>query len=66
MLKFNGQWRFKTPGAIPQQVDEQFFQIINQLSQGRQEIFERFKQTFGAASGNLDIPEGLTRLFRRI
>jgi hypothetical protein len=52
MLKFNGQWRFKTPGATPQRVDEQFFQIINQLSQGGQEVFERFKKTFGAASGN--------------
>jgi hypothetical protein len=52
MLKFNRQWRFKTPGAIPRKVDEQFYQIINQLSQGSQEVFEQFKKTFGAASGN--------------
>lgn len=53
MLKFNDNWRFDSPGAISQIVDQEFFQIINKLAKGEQIVFEHFKKTFGAASGNV-------------
>lgn len=51
MLKFDERWRFESPGNVPQQVDEQFYKIINKLAKGEQSVFERFKRTFGAVSG---------------
>jgi hypothetical protein len=52
MLKFNDKWRFDSPGAISQQVDQEFSHIINKLAKGEQSVFEHFKKTFGSASGN--------------
>jgi hypothetical protein len=52
MLKFDERWRFESNDSIPRQVEEEFFQIINKLAKGEQFVFERFKNTFGAASGN--------------
>ena len=52
MLKFNERWRFDSPGEIPHEVDEQFFQLVNKLAKDEQVVFEKFKRTFASASGN--------------
>jgi hypothetical protein len=53
MLKFDDKWRFDSPDVIPQQVDQEFFKIINKLAKGEQTVLEHFKNSFGAASGNV-------------
>lgn len=53
MLNFNDNWRYDSPGPIPQQVDLEFFKLINRFAKGEQSVFEHFKQTFGSASGNV-------------
>ena len=53
MLEFDCQWRFATPGQIPDDVvDDVFEQIIGKVvSHGeRQEILEVFKRRFGQAA----------------
>jgi hypothetical protein len=53
MLKFNGTWRFDTPGAIPAEVVTAFFELIRKVAtQGeRQRTLEHFKSFFGSAAG---------------
>lgn len=53
MLKFNGTWRFSSPGGIPDGVVNDFFDFISRIAtQGsRQGILEHFKSYFGNAAG---------------
>lgn len=53
MLKFNGAWRFDSPGPVPSRVMAALSDLIGKIaSQGdRQTIFEHFKSYFAGASG---------------
>jgi len=53
MLKFNGAWRFDSPGELPHGVVIEFSTLIGKMAaQGdRQEVFEHFKHYFAGASG---------------
>jgi hypothetical protein len=54
MLKFNGAWRFDSPGAIPQGVIDDFFELIGRIvAQGEcQKILELFMVYFASAIGS--------------
>ena len=54
MLKFNGAWRFHSPGAIADGVQHDFFNLIRRIAaQGsRQRILETFKSHFANAMGS--------------
>jgi hypothetical protein len=54
MLKFNGAWRFHSPGRIADGVSAEFSRLIGKVaSQGdsRQSILEHFKTYFASAAG---------------
>jgi hypothetical protein len=53
MLKFNGGWRFDSPGPIPNGVVWDFSELIGKIAaQGDQQpILEHFKQYFAGAAG---------------
>jgi hypothetical protein len=53
MLKFRAEWRFDSPGAIPDGVVTAFVDLIGKIAtQGdRQTILEHFKSYFGRAAG---------------
>jgi hypothetical protein len=53
MLKFNGAWRFDSPGAIVLDVVGEFSRLIGKIAtQGaRQDILEHFKTYFADAAG---------------
>lgn len=54
MLKFNGAWRFDSPGRIADGVSAEFSRLIGKVaSQGdsRQSILEHFKAYFASAAG---------------
>jgi hypothetical protein len=53
MLKFNGAWRFDSPGPIADGVSDEFFRLIGKVaSQGsRKDILEYFKDFFAGAAG---------------
>src|SRR6185503_9778420 len=54
MLKFNGAWRFDSPGHIASGVSAEFSRLIGKVaSQGdsRQSILEHFKSYFASAAG---------------
>lgn len=53
MLKFNGAWRFDSPGLVPNGVVAAFSDLIGKVAtQGdRQTILEHFKSYFGDAAG---------------
>jgi hypothetical protein len=53
MLKFNGAWRFDSPGRIADGVSAEFSKLIGKVaSQGsRQSILEHFKGYFASAAG---------------
>jgi hypothetical protein len=53
MLKFNGKWRFDSPGRIADGVQGEFSRLIGKIAtQGsRQEILEHFKSYFAGAAG---------------
>ena len=53
MLKFNGSWRFDSPGKVPNGVVTGFSELIGKIAtQGdRQTILEHFKSYFGDAAG---------------
>jgi hypothetical protein len=53
MLKFDGAWRFDSPGRIPGGVIRGFSDLIGKIaSQGdRQDILEHFKSYFAGAAG---------------
>jgi hypothetical protein len=54
MLKFNGAWRFDSPGRIADGVSAEFSRLIGKVaSQGdsRQSILEHFKSFFASAAG---------------
>jgi hypothetical protein len=53
MLKYNGAWRFESPGSIPSGVIDDFSELIGKMAtQGDlQTIFERFKSFFAGAAG---------------
>ena len=55
MLKFNGAWRFDSPGGIPAGVVNDFFDLIGRIasqSERRQAVLEHFKRYFANASGS--------------
>ena len=54
MLKFNGTWRFDSPGEIPYGVVNQFSAFIGRIAAqaDRQTILEHFKDYFAGASGS--------------
>jgi hypothetical protein len=54
MLKFDGRWRFNSPGKIPDGVQEDFFDLIRKtVAQGdRQRLLEHFKTYFANAAGS--------------
>lgn len=51
MLKFNDDWRYSSPGAIPAQVDAEFSQLIKRLAKDDQPVLEHFKKYFASAAG---------------
>lgn len=53
MLKFNGAWRFDSPGAIAAGVSSEFSRLIGKIATqgGRQDILEHFKSYFAGAAG---------------
>ena len=53
MMQFNPDWRFDPPSPIPQNVREQFFEMIGRCGtrERRHEILEHFKVYFAAAAG---------------
>jgi hypothetical protein len=53
MLQFNGDWRFETPGPIPNGVYNDFSDLIGKITtQGDdQKVYERFKAYFASAAG---------------
>lgn len=54
VLKFNGAWRFDSPGEIPVGVVNDFFDLIVRIasqSERRQSVLEHFKSYFANASG---------------
>jgi hypothetical protein len=53
MLKFNGAWRFDSPGRIANGVSAEFSKLIGKIaSQGsRQSMLEHFKSYFASAAG---------------
>lgn len=54
MLKFNGAWRFDTPGSIADGVSAEFSRLIGKIvPQGsRQAMLEHFKDFFAGAAGS--------------
>lgn len=48
MLQFDPQWRFASPGSMPDEAIDSFVSIINQIGfqRNRKSILERFKQAF--------------------
>ena len=54
MLKFDGRWRFNSPGKIPEGVQDDFFNLVGKVvGQGdRQRLFEHFKRYFANAAGS--------------
>jgi hypothetical protein len=57
MLKFNGAWRFDSPGNIPNEVSAEFLGFIGKIaSQGdRQDVLEHFKTYFANAAGKASV-----------
>jgi len=53
MLRFNGSWRFNSPGPIPSTVEREFLGLIRKIvSQGeRKQVVEHFKYHFSNAVG---------------
>jgi hypothetical protein len=53
VLKFNGAWRFDSPGPVAKGVSSDFTRLIGKIAtQGsRQEILEHFKTYFADAAG---------------
>jgi hypothetical protein len=53
MLKFNGTWRFDSPGAIPNGVVAGFSDLIGKMATPGdvQAVLEHFKSYFGRAAG---------------
>ncbi len=53
MLKFKAEWRFDSPGTIPNEVVAGFWDLVSRIAtQGdRQSILEHFKSCFGRAAG---------------
>ena len=52
MLKFEDNWRYYSPGKIPQGVAQEFSEIIGRMARGEQIVLEHFKKYFAAATGN--------------
>jgi hypothetical protein len=53
MLKFNGAWRFDSPGAVPGGVVREFAALLGKIAaQGNQKgVLEHFKRYFAGAAG---------------
>jgi hypothetical protein len=53
ILKFNGEWRFTSPGPIASEVSNDFYNLIGKVvAQGnRQRLLEHFKSYFAGAAG---------------
>ena len=58
MLQFNSDWRFDSPGPIPQNVIEQFFILIGRCTARERQwaILEHFKDYFAAVAGTTSHP----------
>jgi hypothetical protein len=57
MLRFNGAWRFDSPGSIPNEVSAEFLALIGRIAaQGsRQDVLEHFKTYFANAAGKTSV-----------
>jgi hypothetical protein len=55
MLKFNGAWRFDSPGGITSEAINEFYELVAKVAaQGdRWDILEHFKFCFAAAAGTV-------------
>lgn len=54
MLKFDGDWRFEAPKAIPKEVESDFLDLIGRIASqasSRKEVLEHFKYYFARAGG---------------
>jgi len=53
MLNFDGSWRFDSPGPIPDEVSNAFFELIGRIAtpDNRKTILEHFKDYFASAAG---------------
>ena len=54
MLHFDGTWRFDSPGPIPEEVSNAFFELIGRIAtpDNRKTILEHFKDSFAGAAGS--------------
>ncbi len=54
MLNFEGAWRFDSPGPIPDDVSNAFFELIGRIAtpDNRKAILEHFKDYFASAAGS--------------
>ena len=54
MLIFEGAWRFDSPGPIPDEVRNAFFELIGRIAtpDNRKAILEHFKDYFASAAGS--------------
>ena len=52
MLIFDGAWRFDSPGPIPDEVSNDFFELIGRIAtpDNRKAILEHFKDYFASAA----------------
>ena len=60
MLKFNGAWRFDSPGRIADGVSAEFSRLIGKVASqvdSRQSILEHFKAYFASAAGTTSLLE---------
>src|SRR5689334_1645012 len=53
MLRMNPEWRFESPGPIPDEAVSKFRQFIDRMgwNGSRKSLFEHFKRHFTAAAG---------------
>lgn len=54
MLIFDGAWRFDSPGPIPDELSNAFFELIGRIAtpENRKAIIEHFKDYFASAAGS--------------
>jgi hypothetical protein len=57
MLRFNGAWRFDSPGSISDRVLAEFLALIGRIAAqgGRRDVLEHFKTYFANAAGRTSV-----------
>lgn len=52
MLNFENAWRYESPGAIANEVEVEFLEVIRKIAHGDQNLLEHFKKYFAYAAGS--------------